>query len=253
MKQVNDDLKPQASECGPECACHTADTSNRIRWVLGIVVLVTAVAMAARAVIKDKTASTQPAAPAAFTAPVGTQTSAPGNEAAAPSVQSRKVPEAAVPAKITGSTASSVKTPPAPATERTKEPETVLGKQIGAIGELNKVAVDYDAVFVFLPGKKDGSGSIPATQVKGAAKTIETQGSKMGLFTLKTDSQDYDKISAQISVPAVLAMVKGRGMNVISGDITETKLVAGFVAASRSGGGCGSGGGGCGPSTPGCN
>jgi hypothetical protein len=48
------------------------------------------------------------------------------------------------------------------------------------------------------------------------------------------------------SVPGVLAMVKGRGMSAISGEITEDKLVQGYVAASRSGGcdsgGCGSGG-----------
>ena len=42
-------------------------------------------------------------------------------------------------------------------------------------------------------------------------------------------------------------MVKGRGMNTVSGDITEAKLIQGYVAAARvagSGGCCPSGGGG---------
>ena len=80
-----------------------------------------------------------------------------------------------------------------------------------------------------------------------AARTIEAQGKKIGLFTLKPSSPDYDQIAGQISMPGVLAMVKGRGMSAISGDITESKLVQGFVAAS-SAGGCGpSAGAGCCP------
>jgi len=81
--------------------------------------------------------------------------------------------------------------------------------------------------------------------MRSAAKTIEAQGQKIGLFTLKTGSPDYEKIVAQMPVPAVLAMVKGGGMIPVSGDITETKLIQGFVAAS-SAGGCGPSG--CGPS-----
>jgi hypothetical protein len=80
-----------------------------------------------------------------------------------------------------------------------------------------------------------------------AARTIEAQGKNIGLFTLLPSSHDYDQIEGKISLPAVLAMVKGRGMNTISGDITETKLVQGYLSAS-SAGGCGpSAGAGCCP------
>jgi hypothetical protein len=83
--------------------------------------------------------------------------------------------------------------------------------------------------------------------MKGAARTIEAQGKKIGLFTLKPGSPDYDQIAKQMSVPGVLTIVKGRGMSAVSGDITEAKLVQGFVAAS-SAGGCGpSAGAGCCP------
>jgi MYXO-CTERM domain-containing protein len=128
----------------------------------------------------------------------------------------------------------------APTTEKSVEP-------IGTLSELNTVATNLDAVFVFLPGKEGTSANSPSTPMKNAARTIEAQGKKIGLFTLKADSSDYDQIAGQISLPAVLAMVKGRGMNAISGDITETKLVQGFLAAS-SAGGCGpSAGAGCCP------
>ena len=126
----------------------------------------------------------------------------------------------------------------APTTEKSVEP-------IGTLSELNTVATNLDAVFVFLPGKEGTSANPPSTPMKDAARTIEAQGKKIGLFTLKTGSRDYDQIAGQISLPAVLAMVKGRGMNAISGDITEAKLVEGFVSAS-SGACCGSSAG------PGC-
>jgi MYXO-CTERM domain-containing protein len=128
----------------------------------------------------------------------------------------------------------------APTTEKSVEP-------IGTLSELNTVATNLDAVFVFLPGKEGTSGNSPSATMKNAARTIEAQGKKVGIFTLKAGSPDYDQIAGQISLPAVLAMVKGRGMNAISGDITETKLVQGFLAAS-SAGGCGpSAGAGCCP------
>jgi hypothetical protein len=71
---------------------------------------------------------------------------------------------------------------------------------------------------------------------------------KVGVFTLKTDSRDYAQVALQIAVPGTIAMVKGRGMAPVSGEITEAKLVQAFVSASSAGGGCGPSSGGCGPS-----
>ena len=128
----------------------------------------------------------------------------------------------------------------APTTEKSMEP-------IGALAELNAVAAKLDAVFVFLPGKEVTSSNSPAATMNKAARTIEAQGKKIGLFTLMPSSHDYDQIEGKISLPGVLAMVKGRGMSAVSGDITETKLVQGYLAAS-SAGGCGpSAGAGCCP------
>jgi hypothetical protein len=122
---------------------------------------------------------------------------------------------------------------------------------IGAFAELNTAASNSDAVFVYLLGQETTSADAPAIKaMQAAVRTLEAKGTKCGLFTLKAGSPDYAKLGSQVSLPGVLALVKGKGMSAVSGEITETKLVQGYVAAS-SAGGCGSGG--CAPGTPGCN
>ncbi|MCX7012270.1 MAG: hypothetical protein NTW86_06855 [Candidatus Sumerlaeota bacterium] len=211
-------LKEQAAACGPGCDCHAAGRSNRMRLIVGTIVLVAAAALVARAMTNGHTTPPEKAAPGFAAAPTAGQTTA---------LESDSATSPGEPAKTS---------------------ETNVGEKIGALADLNTVAASSNAVFVFLPAKSGASGKTPSAQIQGAARTIESQGYKVGIFTLKTDSRDYDLLAAQMSVPGVLAMVKGRGMSAVSGDITEPKLIQGFVAAS-SAGGCGAGG--CGPT--GCN
>ena len=208
-------LKQQASACGPGCGCNATGTPGKTRWVIGVIVLAAAGVLVARAMIKNDGASAKATTPAF------------ASLAALPT-----------PASDGGSATNS--STAAPTTEKSVEPS-------GTLSELNTVATNLDAVFVFLPGKEGTSSNLPAATMNKAARTIEAQGKKIGLFTLLPSSHDYDQIEGKISLPAVLAMVKGRGMNAISGDITETKLVQGYLAAS-SAGGCGpSAGAGCCP------
>jgi hypothetical protein len=126
-----------------------------------------------------------------------------------------------------------------------------VGTNIASLSDLNTIAAANDAVFVYVPAKEGTSSNPPATAMQSAASRITSQGYKIGLFTLKAGTRDYDLLTAQMSVPGVLAAFKGRGMSATSGDITETKLIQAFVAAS-SAGGCGPGGcgpAGCGPTT----
>ncbi|MBI4024868.1 MAG: hypothetical protein HY360_07780 [Verrucomicrobia bacterium] len=205
--------KPQATACGTGCGCHTPGALGKTRWVIGAIVLVAAGALVARAVIKNNGAATD-AASAGFAA-----LTAPGQ---------------------------------APALDGAVTPPDALGvKEIGTFSELNAIAANMAGVFVFLPGKSETTAKAPTAQIRAAVRTIESQvRGKIGIFTLKAGSRDYEQVAAQMAGPGVLAIVKGRGMSAISGDITETKLVQGFVAASRAGG-CGPTSGGCGPS--GCN
>jgi hypothetical protein len=195
-------LKQQASSCAPGCACHGTGSSGRLRWVLGVIVLLVAATLVARAVVKSHESSTEPASPAF--APLAPATT--------------------------------------PATAEVTTADTT--RSIASLSELNTLAVANDAVFVYVPGKDGSPGDPPAAAMKSAASRITSQGYKIALFTLQAGSRDHQQLAAQMSVPAVLAMVKGRGMSPVSGKVTETKLIQGFVAASNAGG-CGPGG--CGP------
>jgi hypothetical protein len=193
-------LKQQAAGCGPGCGCNATGKPSKKRWVIGAIVLAAAGVMVVRAALKNDGASNQAAAPA-FTDPVAVATNSNATVSA---------------------------------------PETMVGTTLGAFSELNTVAIKTDAVFIYLPAKESGSVTALAATMNRAANTIESNaGKKCGLFTLKPDSPDYARVAAQVSLPAVLAIVKGRGMSGISGDITETKLVQGYLAAS-SASACGS-------------
>jgi hypothetical protein len=202
-------LKQQASTCGAGCDCH-GGPSRRGRWILGVIVLVAAAALVGRAVVKNHGKSAEPAAPAFVTlAPATSASQSPAN------------------------------TPEAAATT-----EASVGQSIASLSELNTVAAANNAVFVYVPGQDGASGNPPLAALESAAGRIGAQGYKTALFTLRAGSHDYTQLTAQMSVPGVLALVKGKGMSVVSGEITETKLIQGFVAAA-SAGGCGPGG--CGP------
>ena len=198
-----------AATCGADCGCHAPTSSGKMRTAIGVIVLLAAGTLVVRAITKSDEASPKTAEPT-FATPAALQ-------------------------------------PAATPVEKPPVPEPTIGTAIGAFSELNLLAVKTDAVFIFLPGKDGTSGNFPTTAMQSAVGKIEGQGLKCGLFTMKAGSPDYDKITVQMPVPGVLAMVKGRGMSAISGEITEEKLLQGYVAASRSGG-CGPAAGGCGPS-----
>ena len=118
-------------------------------------------------------------------------------------------------------------------------PQTVeWGEELQSFAELNTAAAAHDAVFVYvgpmgLVGEDDSRA-----QIEDAAAYARSQGVAIGLFTLAEASQDCTGIAAQGSVPCVVAMVKGAGAAVVSGDITEIKLMSALAAAARPSG-CG--------------
>lgn len=210
MSDTNGTQKQEGRACGPGCACGTKGSGNWGRWIAGIVILLIAGVLVAKAVIKDSGAPAGPAS-AGF--------------ASLPAQEKTPVPAVA----------------PAPAA-------TDALKEIATLSELNSVATNMAGVFVFLPGKGETSAKAPTAQIASAVRTMEPQlsGGKVGMFALNAGSRDYEQVATQMAVPGVLAMVKGRGMAPVSGEITETKLVQAFVKAS-SAGGCGTGSS-CGPS-----
>jgi len=203
--------KQQGSACcGPGCGCGTAAKPNKARWVVGVIVLAAAGVLVVKGMVKADKGSTQ-AATAGFANPAATQ------------------PAAGADTK----------------TDVAAADETTVGTTLGAFAELNTAAAKTDAVFVFLPAREGTFAKVPSVPMKSAARAIEAKGMKCGLFTLKPGCADYDQIAKQMAVPGVLALVKGRGMSAVSGEVTEAKLLQGYVAAGSAGG--------CGPSaSPGC-
>ena len=195
--------KQEGAECcSPGCGCGTAAKPGKARWVVGVIVLAAAGVLVVKGMIKsDKGASQGPAE--GFVNPVAAQAASSADTTA----------------------------------EGAGADETTVGATIGTFAELNTAAAKTDAVFVFLPGK-EGSGKAPSAPMKSAARAIEAKGMKCGLFTLKPGSADYDQIAKQMTVPGVVTLVKGRGMAAVSGEVTEAKLLQGYVGACSSAG-CG--------------
>lgn len=194
--------KTQASACcGPGCGCGVGTKSNNARWVIGAAVLVIAGLLVVRGMIRNDKGGAATAA--GFVNPVADEVTSSG----------------------TGTNGEAV-----------MAEEKTVGATLGAFSELNAVAAKTDAVFVFLPAREGSVDKAPSAPMRAAARTIEGKGMKCALFTLKAGSADYEQIAKQVQVPAVLALVKGRGMSAVSGEVTEAKLLQGYVGACSSGG-----------------
>lgn len=248
MSEKNDGIesgshagRPAAEDgsCSPGCCCHASGGPGRTRWFLGAVILALAAVLAVRAVIRSTAASGQSSMAAAGFAAAAEAPAAAAEQPAAAVVETPPVS----PASATPEGTEPAAPAPAPAEGvAAQTPASVIGTEIAAISDLNRLAGDMTGVFVFFPsGQADGAAP-PRAPMEAAARAIAAQGMKVGLFTLKAGTPDYDQIATQVSAPGVLALVKGRGMKAVSGEVTETRLVQAFVAASAPAGGCCGGG-----------
>ena len=122
---------------------------------------------------------------------------------------------------------------------------------INSMNDLNTAAASVNAVFVVLQDSNSPGNTEINSSISKVVKALDGFGIKAGVFELAQASTEFGSISKQIPVPSVLALVKGGDMTVVSKDINESNLMQAFVAASRSGGGCGTSSSGCAPS--GCN
>lgn len=209
-----------ASCCGPDCGCGAPTASGKTKVVIGIIVLLIACGIFVYKMTNTK--------PAALNAPASAFVA--GNEK-----QNTPVGK--------------------PERDKTKDNASVnaaagkvfIGEYLESLNSLNKVAVNHGVVFILIPAKKDETVK-PETvrEVLAAQQTLKSQGINIGLYTLKTGAPDYSGIAKQTSLPIILVASKGKGMAVLTGEVTQTKLMQAFVASSCAGGS------GCGPSSSGC-
>lgn len=115
---------------------------------------------------------------------------------------------------------------------------TLWGKPLISLASLNKVAVDTDAVFIFLATEDKQKMQPVTSEIEAAARKIKSNGTRIMAFTLEKSAPNYGQLVKQFPAPCVLAMVKGRGMSGVTGEINEAKLLQAFVTASRATSSC---------------
>ncbi|MBU0478036.1 hypothetical protein KKC91_05670 [bacterium] len=206
--------KMKSENCGPGCDCGKPSRNTKVKAVVCLIVLL---AIGGIFVYKAKTAKQ--------IAPVNTATTF-----AAP--VAKEVNEQK------------------PEVSTIDKQEPIVGEFLDSLAALNTLAINQDTVFVFVPVKGNDTLSKEITDaIASAEQKIKATGTNLGLYTLQSSSPEYANIAAQLPLPGILIMSKGRGMGTVSGGITEEKILQAYVASSRAGG-CGPLG--CGPSSSGC-
>ena len=194
-------VKEEASACGPGCSC-TAGQSGRTRWVLGAIIIVAAGVFVARAVMNS--------GPDPGQQPDAGQVLSQGAGSAAPAV-----PQAADAKQVQG--------------------PVVCGELIRSLGELDQKAQDKDGVFIFLAGADADKSRGAVSVIEKGVTSLQGGNIKVGLFTLERESSEFADLAKQVPPPGVIVLVKGRGMSSVSIDVTESKLMEAFIAASGAG------------------
>ena len=211
----------ETAQCGPGCNCGATGLRRNGKLAICLIVLLAALLVLARGFTrKAETGTAQ--AKTAFS------TTLPASPPETPLATAEK----------------------ANATQTNQARSAVWGEPLAGLADLNQVAAQTQAVFIYLPKKGQGPIESVKQQIERAAGKAQSGGTKMGCYTLDANSDDYTKVTSQAPSPCVLAMVKGGGGSAVSGEITEEKLLQAIVTASRPSS-CGPSG--CAPSTPGCN
>jgi len=193
--------------CGPGCDCGKPSGNKKAKAVICLIVL-----LAVCGIFVYKANSAKQSAPTitetAFAVPLANQVN--GQEPAVKSVEDKKG----------------------------------IGEFLDSLASLNKVAINQDAVLVFVPANENETiGKETINAIAAAEQKLKSSGIRVGLYTLRfSPSKEYASIASQLTLPGMLVMSKGRGMGAVSGEITEEKLLQAYVASSRAGGCCPAGG-----------
>jgi hypothetical protein len=244
--------KMNSENCGPGCDCGKPSGNTKVKFVACLIaILVVGGILVYKAIAKNASSAAPSNTDTGFTAPLAIQNSEPGSTIA-PGIDTSSTSGTAVSAGQ-GAAVPGADSQQVVIMETSKKQ---IGDFLDSLGSLNKVAANQDAVFIFLPAKADATVTKETDKaVEAAKKTLESKNVRIGLYTLQSSAPEYTNIAAQLTLPGMLVLSKGRGMGAVSGEITEEKLLQAYVASSRAGGcgpsGCGPSG--CGPSpSPSC-
>jgi len=209
MSEQNDEVNNEVQACGSGCACHCGSSGLGKRSKW---LISGAVVLAACAVTMVRISGAKEAEPKAqgFALPV-------------------VAASAVAPAAATGNAGWEV--------------------PLKRMDELNVVATNTEAVFLVIPSDDAARTEAIQKEVSVASATLSEKGTQIGKYILSKDAEDYKAVVQQIGAPSVLAMVKNKGMSVVTDkDVSKDALLKAFVGASRPRSACGAGGcgaGGC--------
>jgi hypothetical protein len=129
------------------------------------------------------------------------------------------------------SASSASSTPPA-ATGASNSTQSSAGVEgLNWVKNVNAKFADKDFLFVLLPGTPDMTQKTEQT-LSSAIEKIVQDGVRVGVFTLEPKDPELNMTAERLSIsnlPAVLLFTaQGRGA-IITGDITETKLLQAYL------------------------
>jgi hypothetical protein len=118
--------------------------------------------------------------------------------------------------------------------------EQKFGEYVESLDELNTVAVDKDAVFVFIPRSRYALvDDKTKTAIYEVQRYLKRSDVAIGLYTLSCDSPEYTEITKNTQLPAILLARKGASAVMISGsNVDEYKLLQAYLACCDTSSGC---------------
>jgi len=108
-----------------------------------------------------------------------------------------------------------------------------FGILINSFDELNDLAVNDDAVFVFIPDSEDVLIDSRANQSSiNAQQSLKKSNVTVGFYTIQYGSSDYEYLAEATNTPAIAVMTKGGGVQfVLCANITEEKLLEAYLSS----------------------
>jgi len=104
------------------------------------------------------------------------------------------------------------------------------------VQELNAIFTNHDLIFVILPGNDSNSANILADRISDATAIIEARHTSVGTFTLSASDPEFSITTERLAItqlPAVLVMSTSGNGAIITGDITEEKLLQTYVVVTQ--------------------
>jgi hypothetical protein len=104
------------------------------------------------------------------------------------------------------------------------------------VQEVNAIFTNHDLIFVILPGSDGDSTKTLADRISDATAKIEARHTSVGTFTLSASDPEFSITTERLAItqlPAVLVLGNSGNGAIITGDITEGKLLQTYVVVTQ--------------------